>query len=1706
MLPPTSEAIVDGLLPEIDNNAAGVAEAPVLRPLRSQRRGSRHSRRKRALSLPKQLDVQVLRLKLCYAKKLLDAPSKTDGVVLNVHFDIQLPSEPAHAMAKRWMKLLDRAQRSSAPVRVLGLTQRSDTVWTVNEASVFILQGQMVDKADWKIFEAFAGGYGGWGRSISWLNRNLDDHNMRVVGGMDKDPSVEPYWKKNQEHDAQFFCADATQFTSWEHVRETDPSAITLSAPCQSFSFAGTKAGWDSVNGAALAMAMWYCHLSGYQVIFVENVAGLKKRQDWWKFFQELCEFCGFKISHHAVINMSHLHPVDRERLLVVLESKQIPTEQKITHHDWINKLNAETSLWECNRWFTLPKDLEEETMVYEPELSEYAKVDRLPPNLKQTVVPTNRLEVLHTRLVRSNRPIRQGTVMAQYGNQHNLPGYILGSLRMSGENFRRLHPLELVGSMGTTTHAFLPKELKSAYMIIGNAISEFHGLCGLLMYVSSNDATINPLNLLKKHASECLNAKNCQMIEIGSDKVLTHAMLPTKIQTIGETMIEPSFICRIGKHVKVHNLLAAEQHLNPFKRQLCAFDRDDCILEPDAPAQALSVSIAHAATNPCKVQYGVFMNWSGGSFRLDVPFTTTLQDCWIDGVCAANIPWARPDGNQFMANSMFGWSESLSTTQDLGWDHLPQGSNDDVAPGWDCLPQGVHITVVRLHYGEVTTQRIRVGPEETVESLLHAEQILSSLDVRVVEARDRHGMLLQPHRLLNETPVVCIRLHNPHHRIPIMIRYQGVDKEQWWPKGTRAFQIWNPQHDQMLVDDKGTQIPWDMPLFQGGRYTVIDHPDEEAMSNAETEQDEISPTIPFILRATPPPMSHVDSATPDVREMVRGSTIQMTQALMQVSAPADQQHQNRVQQRLTLLCMQGLAMGNDEMMFHLGQCEDHAPCNNLGIASWNEPALSWIIDGNQDHSWRVDHDKQNIGALHVRNHWMPLRIRPHAGIVELWNDSELTPDQETMLMKLLCMETSAIEMTSLHAMPNCCGFHTIAILREKLQIHVTPHASAADTTQLSQYVDPEKVHQFCSAIEECADDHTKRIIVWCRERFVEKVVSQPTMPKFHGKGEDDVPRSHLRMAGQIAAILISRGHRDSEATKAGHELASRDIKSLRAINSMKEQKAYGLILESCIKHSVPLEGASKNQAILKLQSFFRSKHSTKASKASQPVDIKQVRFLPRSFMIMNAHYVDPQPTWSAATRGIAVAELAEINEMAHQGKILTSDANSVLTTERPDCTDQVTTEQVIVPVQDQSMNKALIRLWVTHFGQKKVIRAPEQNGSISLEKAHTLALHVHRELVDEEFWSQMVLGPVKTILNVIKGEGMKTSQVYSRRWTLNGKQCEPKLSTAFSVLVKVDESQVDDWLEKSGMTQPVIFVQIKKQEDGSDLTDSYRIIWLGKQLTDAISTTSSLDAHAGVIFKPPSSFGARVHVDHHDEAWKSVKGSSEPIPKLIPIKHKYLISNLPPNMTAGDLENWAKQLSWVCRVLRRFNNNNYLIGSPNPIPTWHMSLNGHSVLVAEFQDQKKPVNNIIAGKLQHIEKMPTEAVELDEDPWKGQSLGRTPRAMQNAKQAWAAYKPTTVTDASTVPAATEKRINTLEKEMQAMKEQIGNQHVEHQKQFNQLDSKVSDLQQSLHRSLRDALSEQSSSLIATFESLMAKGAAGAGKDARERSRSGGKH
>lgn len=242
----------------------------------------------------------------------------------------------------------------------------------------------------------------------------------------------------------------------------------------------------------------------------------------------------------------------------------------------------------------------------------------------------------------------------------------------------------------------------------------------------------------------------------------------------------------------------------------------------------------------------------------------------------------------------------------------------------------------------------------------------------------------------------------------------------------------------------------------------------------------------------------------------------------------------------------------------------------------------------------------------------------------------------------------------------------------------------------------------------------------------------------------------------------------------------------------------------------------------------------------------------------------------------------------------------------------------------------------------------------------------------------------------------------------------------------------------------------------------------------------------------------------------KKVGKGNEPIPQSIDVNFKYMISNLPPNLKPQDVEKWSQQLSWKCRVLRRFNNGNFVLGSSAKIPDIHLSLNGHTVLVSDFVEAKKPVGNIIAGKLQTTQQLePKTNDQLLDDPWDGQTLSQPHQPKASSTNAWINYQATTRrSEGSAAQPRNGRRFEAIESEVLQLKEQLKNNHSECQSRIHQLDTKIGGIQQSLQQSLRDALQEQSTSLIATFEALIkcsGNNQAPVPEKSRERSRSNGR-
>lgn len=154
---------------------------------------------------------------------------------------------------------------------------------------------------------------------------------------------------------------------------------------------------------------------------------------------------------------------------------------------------------------------------------------------------------------------------------------------------------------------------------------------------------------------------------------------------------------------------------------------------------------------------------------------------------------------------------------------------------------------------------------------------------------------------------------------------------------------------------------------------------------------------------------------------------------------------------------------------------------------------------------------------------------------------------------------------------------------------------------------------------------------------------------------------------------------------------------------------------------------------------------------------------------------------------------------------------------------------------------------------------------------------------------------PAKTLMKTMYPDQTVKSvaQLWSRRWTSDPKIVDPSVANAFSVLVAIPKDEAETWLKMSGMSAPPIFASVKMQRDQSNgPASSYRVIWLGKSMPEVASHLSQVEDHMGLVFKPPTSYGIRVHHDAFEPAWGKLR-TGDKIPAQAKVLKKYATSSL---------------------------------------------------------------------------------------------------------------------------------------------------------------------------------------------------------------------
>lgn len=320
---------------------------------------------------------------------------------------------------------------------------------------------------------------------------------------------------------------------------------------------------------------------------------------------------------------------------------------------------------------------------------------------------------------------------------------------------------------------------------------------------------------------------------------------------------------------------------------------------------------------------------------------------------------------------------------------------------------------------------------------------------------------------------------------------------------------------------------------------------------------------------------------------------------------------------------------------------------------------------------------------------------------------------------------------------------------------------------------------------------------------------------------------------------------------------------------------------------------------------------------------------------------------------GLAIAQLEDVQPYVDRDQKLSLDCNTAMINQWINVGKNIPIEQMDIPVMDSDRNHAVIRVWLLHFGSKKVVKKPALGCDVSVESDATnvVVLQIHAYHCDQVFWKTLQEAPAKITLQTYfqSSDALPVHYVWSRRWSKNGKIGKPDDADQFSMLCRVAHDQASLWIKRSGTSNPPVFAAVKSERDGDGVT-AHRVIWIAKDRHAALVKLASLPDNCGLVHRPPNSYGIRVEAGRFESAWKELR-EHDPIPSQIACKQKYLLAGAPPGLNGPKIEEWGKGAQWPLRVLRSYGGGKFLIGTQTEAPSNHMVIQNHPIICQPFAD-----------------------------------------------------------------------------------------------------------------------------------------------------------
>ena len=292
-------------------------------------------------------------------------------------------------------------------------------------------------------------------------------HGNMIVGDCQK---LQPFFLHEHSQDVTFVCK--IQDVHWQQQLRWLPIALwSLSAPCQSWSFAGSRRGFANCDGLALAEAIGQLRIHRPKLVMLEQVAGFSQHEQD-PVVQRLIQWAGYKELFTDVFDLADLTPVKRNRFLGLYARDDLIIED-FCADSWPK---PDPIAWQAfDAVFPLTIAENSKFAPTNADLARYFDPEWLPGKLKVW----KQQEILKYRIPIGN--CKLPTFMHLYGQQHTLnPQRLLsmglfGHFQRQGTVIRFWTPVEIALLHGLPNACALLKPNTLSWESLGNAIFPAH-------------------------------------------------------------------------------------------------------------------------------------------------------------------------------------------------------------------------------------------------------------------------------------------------------------------------------------------------------------------------------------------------------------------------------------------------------------------------------------------------------------------------------------------------------------------------------------------------------------------------------------------------------------------------------------------------------------------------------------------------------------------------------------------------------------------------------------------------------------------------------------------------------------------------------------------------------------------------------------------------------------------------------------------------------------------------------------------------------------------------------------------------------------------------------------------------------------------------------------------------------------------------------